>query len=411
MREAATGVGAKTLFPAEPEPVQPSQAFREQTQPPPSAAPVLAFAVIADKAAFAALAAEWSQLFERSGRPHQVFQTFAWLWGWANHYLEKNVSLAIVTGRRGGRLALVWPLVSRRRMGLRILSFMGEPLSQYGDALVEDCEDEAALTAQALAFVMTLRVDVVSLRRVRDDAALAATLGASTERTGAPARAPFVDFAGARDAAAFEKRFSAKLRSDRRRRLRRLEDIGPIAFEHHGPGPRARALTETALAFKQDWARRSGRIATALADPRFGRFFIDAADGGAHAPDLRVFAMFCGGAPIGVELSVACKGRVFGHVLASKPGFERQGAGAILAGRSIVDALERGFCGYDLLAPADPYKMEWASGCVGVSDFALARTSAGRLYKWAWLDFGREALRSLAKRLAPHLRRAAKRPP
>jgi len=177
-----------------------------------------------------------------------------------------------------------------------------------------------------------------------------------------------------------------------------------------GPGARARDLTETALAFKQDWARRSGRIATALADPRFGRFLIDAAGGGAHAPDLRVFAMFCAGEPIGVELSVACKGRVFGHVLASKPGFEKQGAGAILAGRSIADALEQGFCGYDLLAPADPYKMEWASGCVGVSDFALARTWAGRLYKWAWLDFGREALRSLAKRLAPRLRRAANRP-
>jgi CelD/BcsL family acetyltransferase involved in cellulose biosynthesis len=256
---------------------------------------------------------------------------------------------------------------------------------------------------------MTLPVDILALRRVRDDAALAATLAHGAQRIGAPARAPFIDFAGASDVAAFDKRFSAKLRSDRRRHRRRLEEIGPIAFERHGPGPRARDLVATALAFKQEWARRSGRIATALADPRFGRFFLDAASGGANAPELRVSAMLCAGEPIGVEISIACKGRVFGHVLAPKPGFERQGAGAILAGRSIADALEEGFGAYDLLAPADPYKMEWASGCVGVGDYAVARTLAGRLFQWAWLDFGREASRSLVKSLRGRLRLTSRR--
>jgi CelD/BcsL family acetyltransferase involved in cellulose biosynthesis len=406
---------ASALFPARSRLAAPPQALHETTHPDGSAEPLrrpppsFDFAVIADTAGLAALGPEWNALFARSGRPQQVFQTFAWLSCWANHYLDKRVTPAIVTGRSEGRLALVWPLVSTRRLGFRLLSFMGEPLSQYGDALVDDRVDPEAITAQALAFIMTLPVDILALRRVRDDAALAAALTRGAQRIGAPSRAPFVDFAGAGDAAAFDKRFSAKLRSDRRRHRRRLEEIGPIAFERHGPGPRARDLVAIALAFKQDWARRNGRIAAALADPRFGRFFLDAASGGANAPALRVSAMFCAGEPIGVEISIACKGRVFGHVLAPKPGFERQGAGAILAGRSIADALEEGFGAYDLLAPADPYKMEWASGCVGVADYAAARTLAGRLFKWAWLDFGREASRALIKRLRARLRPVSRR--
>src|SRR5437016_4655895 len=46
------------------------------------------FAVIADRAGFEALEAEWNALFASAGRPCQIFQTFNWLWHWANHYLD-----------------------------------------------------------------------------------------------------------------------------------------------------------------------------------------------------------------------------------------------------------------------------------------------------------------------------------
>ena len=230
-----------------------------------------------------ALGLEWEALFERAGASHQAFQSFRWLSLWADHYCDQATTLSVVTARRKGRLVLVWPLVLRRRWGLRLLSFMGEPLSQYGDALVEPSAEAALMMAEAVDFVRTLPFDVASLKRVRDDAALAGALARAAERTSAQAQAPFVDFAGAANAAAFEKRFSAKLRSDRRRRLRRLQEIGAVAFESHAPGPRARELAEIAFAFKQEWLRGTGRIAPALADPRFGRFFADAAGGGSGA--------------------------------------------------------------------------------------------------------------------------------
>lgn len=360
-------------------------------------------ALVTDRAAFDALGREWADLFARGGRPHQVFQTFDWLWHWANHYLDDGASLSIVTGRCEGRLALVWPLVSSRVLGLRILSFMGEPVGQYGDALVEDRPDAAILLAHALDFVTKLPIDVLWLRRVRGDAALAAVLGRGAGRTGAAVQAPYVDFAGATDIVSFENRLSAKFRSGQRRHLRRLEAIGPVAFERHGPGAQAPALVRLAIGFKRDWAVQNGRIAPTIFDPRLESFFADAASGDGRGPDLRVSVMACAGEPIGVEISLACKGWLFGHVLAPKPGFEKQGAGALLAGHSIASATEEGFGGYDLLAPADRYKMEWASGCIEVRDFALARSFAGRIFKWIWIDFGRDACRSIAKSLPPSL--------
>lgn len=363
------------------------------------------FALVAERSAFEALRAEWDELFARSGRPQQAFQTFDWLWRWANHYLDAGVELSIVVGRRQGRLALVWPLVRRRFLGLRMLSFMGEPVSQYGDALVEDGPDEEALLGQAFDFIANLPVDVVRLRRVRDDAAVGPILACRASPTGPPLQAPFVDFAGAPDGVAFEKRFSSKLRSERRRHLRRLEALGPVAFAQHAPGTQARDLARLAIALKRAWAVKDGRVAPALFDPRLEAFFVDAASGEGRGPDLRISTLASAGETIGVEISLACKGRLFGHVLAAKPGFEKQGAGAILAGHSIVSALEQGFDGYDLLAPADRYKREWASRSVGVRDFAMARTWAGRAFVRVWLDFGHDACRTLVKRLPPRLGR------
>src|SRR5712691_8992863 len=83
------------------------------------------FAVIADRAGFDALEQEWNALFARAGRPCQIFQTFNWLWHWANHYLDGGTELTVVTGRQDGRLEIVWPLVATRVAGVRQLSWMG----------------------------------------------------------------------------------------------------------------------------------------------------------------------------------------------------------------------------------------------------------------------------------------------
>ncbi len=96
------------------------------------------FETVAEPAAIEALGPEWTALSRACGRAQQVFQTFEWLAVWRSLYLDTRTRAAVVTGRDHGRLVFVWPLVIERRFGLRILSGMGEPLSQYCDAIVDD---------------------------------------------------------------------------------------------------------------------------------------------------------------------------------------------------------------------------------------------------------------------------------
>src|SRR5205807_6190267 len=126
---------------------------------------------------FDALEQQWNALFERAGRPSQIFQTFNWLWHWANHFADgESTTLSIIAGWQQSRLIMVWPLVTMRVAGLRQISWMGEPVSQYGDVLVENGPGAFNLLRQGWAYVLSLRPDVINLRKTRSDAVIAPLL-------------------------------------------------------------------------------------------------------------------------------------------------------------------------------------------------------------------------------------------
>ena len=276
------------------------------------------------------------------------------------------------------------------------------PFAQYADALVASDVAPAAVDA-ALQHVLTLSVDVVALRRVRDDAALVAPLRRCAVRPSHRQASPIVTFEDTSSVAAFEARFSGKVRSNRRRRRRRLEERGALGFVRHAASPAAAPLVEMAFAFKREWARRAGITAPALRDPRFEQTFIDACRAGADAPEMRLSVLRSGDDVAGIEISIAAKGALFGHILAPNPALADFGVGGVLAEATIVSALEQGCAEIDLLAPADDYKLEWTDTTVGVADYVAARTLGGYVYRRVWLGWGREAAKRLAARMRPLL--------
>jgi CelD/BcsL family acetyltransferase involved in cellulose biosynthesis len=161
--------------------------------------PLIKFDLVSDLAAFETLEPEWDALFESSGRPTQVFQTFAWNWHWCRHYLAQPASstgctLAIVTGRMSDKLVLVWPLVLQRAAGLRQLGWMGDPVSQYGDILAAPEADDDAVLLAAWSFARSAtRADVAHLRKVRADSLAARVLNRLGARTVATEHAPYLD--------------------------------------------------------------------------------------------------------------------------------------------------------------------------------------------------------------------------
>ncbi len=368
----------------------------------------LAFEIVSAREGFDALEQDWNALFDRAGRPAQAFQSFNWLWHWANHYLAPSAApgLAIVTVRRAGRLILVWPLVRERTAGLDCLAWMGAPVSQYGDILVDDLPDADAVIRASWMYIATrLAPDLVRLRKVRADAAVApllAEIGASSSER---QQAPFLDLASAPDFDAYETRYPAKARKNRRRQMRRLEECGSVAFETHARGEAARELARFGLSLKRAWLSGKGLVSPALADDRMTRFIADTADCDDRPTGCRVSVLRAAGEAAAIQIAYACKGRLLVHVIVYAAPFEKAGAGNLLIEESLRRAKADGIETFDLLAPGDAYKMDWADGAVAVEDFAVELSRAGKLYATIYLGFVRQRLKAAITALPASVRR------
>jgi CelD/BcsL family acetyltransferase involved in cellulose biosynthesis len=342
--------------------------------------------IVTDRTGFDRLEQDWNGLFERAGRGPHVFQTFNWNWHWANHYLttaagKTPTKLAIVTVYRRGRLVLLWPLVAERFAGLKILRWMGEPVSQYGDALIDDVHDKAALLRRALQRLHDkLAPDVIFMRKVRADATIAAhltELGMSVTDRG---RAPNVDLASAPDFAAYEQRYSGKARKNRRRLMRRLNEEGAVSFERHRSGASAEKAARDAIELKRAWLKATGRISPALADQRYTDFFAEVAHGRGRPAGCELSVLRLDGQTAGVAIDVTSKGHRAAHIIVHDRRFDRLSAGTLLFEHWVRTAAGDRIPTFDLLAPAYAYKSEWADGMIDVGDFACGLTLRGRTF-------------------------------
>lgn len=355
--------------------------------------------ILTGRDAFLALKPEWDALFARAGLPQQLFQRHAFLRHWCDHYLIADDRLCLVAGRDAGRLVMLWPLERRRRLGLELARLMGAPVAQFGDILIEPGPQREHWLERGWEALRRHGVDLVELRLVRADAALGHCSRLSLTAPVVSEEAPFADLALRVAPDGPSLAYPPRDRSSYRRRLRRLADRGEIAFISRAPGEEARTLAEKAVAMKRAALAQHGIVAPAVADLRFGRFFAALAADPNDEAGLRLSVITCDRRPIGIDLSFDCKGRSFGHVIASDPGFEREGLGRVLVHHAFASARERGNSIFDLLAPADPYKREHADGAVPVRDFTVPLSWRGQLACDFALPHLRPTLKAIAKRL------------
>jgi len=365
----------------------------------------LAIEIISDHAGFLALRQDWDALFARAALPQQVFQSHVFLRHWAAHYLEAGSRLSIVAIRREGRLVMLWPLLRQRRFGFDTLRFMGVPVAQFGDVLVERDGREAEVLAAGWAAVRALGADLFELRKLRSDAALHFAERPADAIALEHREAPFADLDLRTGPEGPSSLYAARERSNYRRRLRRLDEHGAIRFSAPGPGPEAAGLAAEAIAMKQAALTRHGVLAPTVADPRFAAFFRDLAGDAEGGSPLRLTVIFCNDAAIGIDIALDCKQTSFGHVIATHPAHERGGVGGILVHRSFAAAKARGNTHFDLLAPADPYKLEHADGRTDVVDWMMPLSLMGRLVCRMGLEHVRPALRVAMRKLPPPVTR------
>ena len=377
----------------------------------PASQGALEFSLIDKLPAFEALADRWNALFDRHARPEHVFQSFGWCWHWARHYLARpgrsGPRLAIVAGHRDGRLVLVLPLVSERRAGLKQLSWLGEPVSQYGDFIAAPEASQIESLAAAWAFaVASTGADLANLRKVREDAIAAPLLARLGMTITATEEAPYLCFHRARDVESYRAGVPSKHRQkNRSRQLRRLQERGPVAFEIYTGTKEAATLATYAVLLKRAWLGRRDKISLALADDRFAAFFADVAESAANPVQCDVLVLRSCNEIAAMQIVLENKGIRFLHVAVYAAKFEKTGGGSLLLENSLANCYAGQVRCLDLLPPRHEYKMDFADGVTMIHDHALALSGLGRCYTHGYLGVRRrlkariEAMPAPARRL------------
>lgn len=318
------------------------------------------------------IAHDWLRLSSRDPKA-TVFQTYSWCSSWlsAAAKVGKPERPFVVVVRRHGVPVLIWPLSRRVLAGCRILHAFGDPATQYCDALVDpDCDRPTVVDLAWQTLLSQARADILYLRRVRDDASIAAVPAIGS--IPADDAAPFIDVELAATAAYHKGRRRKKLRQ----RMTTLAEIGEVTFEVLKDTEQKIAAVDEAVAFKRDWMRRralwSGGY-THRAAVAFTRFI-------ATDPAFIVMSLRSGPTRVAIDVGYEMRGIFWSLVRSYDSRFAELTPGHLIMMHELDYCVGQGFTQLDFLAPSQRYKREWSTGSVGVRDAIIPLTWRGRMF-------------------------------
>src|SRR5262249_47113164 len=146
--------------------------------------------------------------------------------------------------------------------------------------------------------------------------------------------------------------------------------------------------------FKGGQLKADGVLSPAVADPRMKAFFADSAASSDQTLGLHVVSLYSNDELAAIDVFLGCKGRAALHVVAHDLDYEKESVGSLLLQQTISEACAAGYETFDFMAPADPYKLRWADGVVGVSDWVLTRSRKGRAFAALYLGIARPAAKA-----------------
>lgn len=370
----------------------------------------LAFEVVRTPGGLDALRSEWESLFARCGRAHHVFQQHSWLWHWTRTLHSGDDELAVIVGRRNGKLQLVLPLVGETKLGVRFFKWMGQPVGQYSDALVAEEATGSRELVSALNFIKdNLGCDVLIASQVREDAAIRCALETAGARVASEEIAPSIDLRRLQGLVELDARFGAKMRRNRRRLRKLIHKQGSLRMRLLPEGSEARAAVDKALAFKAEWFEKHAILSRAYTDPRFGSFWRQVAGSLDRPVGLRAAVLELDGRPIAIEIALRYKGVHCAHIGAFDLAFEKFSPGQQQMDAVIEACIAGGVEEYDLLPPNADYKARLADRRTVVRNYVLAMSATGLACDALRLTELDGLVKSALKTMPSGLRRAIRR--
>jgi CelD/BcsL family acetyltransferase involved in cellulose biosynthesis len=333
----------------------PASVSHPAADPSPQGAPLLA-EVISDDAGFDSIREEWDALLaEADATP---FQSWEWQRAWWRHLGRGR--LWIWTGRQGGRLVAIAPLVVRRRLGLplREVVFGGAGVSDYLDVISRK-EVRDAVCGHLLQFLADRRRewDMVDLQQLRANSPLAGAeppaglLGRVLRQEPCPG----VILPGSWDA--YAATLGKKLRSNigyYERSMRR-------AFETEIATADAATLAEGMDSlFRLHQRRWHGRgLPGVFGGERVRAFHRDVAARLLGRDWLRLHTLRLDGTPRAALYCFAFGGCGYYYQGGFEPEIARYSPGTVLTAHALRSAIRDGAREFDFLRGDEPYKYLW----------------------------------------------------
>lgn len=352
---------------------------------------------------------EWNALDDAAQGRTTVFQTHAWntrIAG-ASGAGSSNGSICIGVVRAGGEPKVILPLIVKEKRGVRVASWLGEPLLQYGDVVagLGSVSSQAESLSSALyeGLITADICDVLHLRSVRDDALIKPFLQRYGKVAGRCRVAPAIDlneFASYED---YSKSLNAKSRKSRRRNRRKIAEHGKLAVHIKPPKHFSEPIVQTAIDLKNLWLDRRGETSRVFSDRSMTELFSDLSN---ELPNTVISSMTCDNEVAAVEIGFLHKNSYFSYLGAVNGDFASFGPGALLLEDTISWAFDQSVTSFDFLAPEDPYKRSWARSDVSVDDYAVALSARGSVYTTAVIEWGLPMARAIWDQLPASVRRS-----
>lgn len=312
--------------------------------------------VLTDRAGVERLAEPWAALASQSADP----------------FLRHDCALACIDAfcgparpvvyvlRQGGDVQAIAAFRSVRRAGVRRLETLTRPLAEPSGLLHAS---DAAL-GEVVDAVMKDRMPLMLGRMAEDGAEARAfrqglrrrpPLGTSARRD----QSVWVSLPS--DQGLLEGTLSPNRRRDLRRKWRRAEQHGAVAFTCVEPTPET-APEVLEAAYRIEAASWKGRNGTAiLMSPRYRRFFDTFGMALAREGRLFVFFLRFGTQPAAMRIAAACGGRLWELKIGYDEQFGECSPGFLLTHETLRWCCGRGFEVFEFLGQAETWEFTWDS--------------------------------------------------
>ncbi len=339
-------------------------------------APTASFETCTDWDELSALAAEWDALWQRA-RTGYLIESFDWArLTWIHPHDAGR--LFCLSGRQGGRLALIWPFLLR---GGRPWS-IAEPLATvWGDYSTVLTDDSGLIEAAWRRLRATCPADLIHLPFMRAGSRLAAVVAA----TGAAVHlhtlpAPWVSWQGIGTWDAYLHGLSPDQRRDLGRKHRRLAETGSMRFEIVTASDAARPVIDWMLHHKAVWLEHSEKSDTTwIRDDRFRAFLYDLMVAFGPSQRCAIFVLRIGDRIVAADLASIDDVRVGWYMGTFDAGFRRYSPGHVLKEYALHWAFDRGL-DFDMRLGDGEHKRFWANRTEPTVTWRAAASAWGRAY-------------------------------